>query len=348
MLPVDANFQMPAEWARHLRTFVAWPVRSSMCHPDHFENIQDGYSEIVQAIREFEPVTVIVNPGETDRIRRLIPVAASTHPVDFLELPHNDSWIRDSGPTILRSPDGHLAGINWQFNAWGGKYSPWDLDDALAPAILDHYGVRRFDAPLVMEGGSFHTDGEGTLLTTEECLLHPNRNPALTREQIERYLRQYLGVAKVIWLKRGLAGDETDGHVDNIACFAAPGKVLIQVCDDPADDNAEITRNNLAILARATDAMGRRLEIVPIRQPPRQDEDGQRLTLSYLNFYFVNDGIILPVFGGATGETDEKACATLAGLYPGRRIRRINGLGIISEGGNVHCATQQMTEGILK
>jgi agmatine deiminase len=193
-----------------------------------------------------------------------------------------------------------------------------------------------------MEGGSLHTDGEGTLLTTEECLLNPNRNPDLTREQIETYLKQYLNIQKVIWLKRGLSGDETDGHVDNIACFAAPGKIIMQTCDDPSDENYNITLENLEILNNSTDAKGRKLEIIQINQPPRADYEGERLTLSYLNFYFVNAGIILPTFGGNAADADKKAEEILSLAFPDRKIRAVDGIEVIKEGGNVHCTTQQM------
>jgi agmatine deiminase len=274
-------------------------------------------------------------------VRRLLPEER----ISLLTVPHNDAWLRDNGPTFVRDAGGRLAGINWKFNAWGGKYAPWDLDDAVAPAVLEAYGIRRFDAPLVMEGGSFHTDGEGTLLTTEECLLNPNRNPHLSREQIESCLCGFLGVEKVIWLKRGLAGDETDGHVDNIACFAAPGKVLMQVCSDPRDENYAITQENLQILREARDARGRAFEVVPIGQPPAAYCGDQRLTLSYLNFYFVNGGIIVPVFGGNAAEADAAAVRILQETFPDRRIRTIDGMAVIKEGGNVHCTTQQMPAG---
>jgi agmatine deiminase len=207
---------------------------------------------------------------------------------------------------------------------------------------LKQAGITQFDAPLVMEGGSIHTDGEGTILTTEECLLNVNRNPELSREQIEAYVKEFTGSEVIIWLECGLSGDETDGHVDNIACFVAPGKVMIQVCDDSQDENYAITQTNLAILEQARDAKGRKLEIVKLQQPPRVDYEGSRLTLSYLNFYFVNGGIILPIFGGTAADTDQKAIDTLASLFPDRRIRTVNGMGVIKEGGNVHCTTQQM------
>jgi agmatine deiminase len=338
MDPKDLNYRMPAEWAPHQRTYIAWPVRESMCYPEQYEQVCRGYQEIIDAIAEFEPVTVIVNPDEMDRVRRLF----SSARVECLPVEHNDAWLRDNGPTFLTNDQGELAAVNWRFNAWGGKYSPWDLDDAVAAAVAKHAGVRRFDAPLVMEGGSFHTNGEGTLLTTEECLLNPNRNPDLGREEIEAALKRFLHAERVIWLKRGLSGDETDGHVDNIACFAAPGKVILQVCEDPEDENFEITRENLSILQQAEDARGRRLEIIPIHQPPKVCYNGKRLTLSYLNFYFVNGGIILPIFGGLAAAADREAIRVLSETFPDRRIRTIDGMAIIREGGNVHCTTQQM------
>ncbi|NUU61476.1 agmatine deiminase family protein [Paenibacillus agri] len=338
MYPKELNYTMPPEWSQHERTFISWPVQASMCFPDNHESVCQGYAEIIKAMAEFEPVTVIVNPDELKTVEALV----GGPRVSLLPIAHNDAWLRDNGPTFVVNEEGALAGVNWKFNAWGGKYSPWDLDDNVAPQILEHLKVTRYDAPLVMEGGSIHTDGEGTVLTTEECLLNTNRNPDLGRDEIEEQLRNYIGAESVIWLKRGLSGDETDGHVDNIACFAAPGKVIIQVCDDPQDENYEITQENLRILENATDAKGRKLEIIKIQQPPRVDGEDGRLTLSYLNFYFVNGGIVLPVFGGTAVETDKLAAETLAGLFPDRRIRTVNGMAVIGEGGNVHCTTQQM------
>lgn len=338
MYPKDLNYTMPAEWGKHERTFISWPVQASMVFPDNHKSVCDGYAEIIRAIAEFEPVTVVVNPDDLGMVEEL-ELGAN---VTLLPIRHNDAWLRDNGPTFVLGEDGVLAGVNWKFNAWGGKYSPWDLDDEVAPQILEQLKMKRFDAPLVMEGGSIHTDGEGTLITTEECLLNTNRNPELDRADIEEYVRKYTGTESIIWLKRGLSGDETDGHVDNIACFAAPGKVIIQVCDDPQDENFGITQENLRILENAVDAKGRKLEIIQIQQPPRVDYEDSRLTLSYLNFYFVNGGIILPVFGGTASGTDKLAEQSLAALFPDRRICTVNGMAVIGEGGNVHCTTQQM------
>lgn len=338
MNPKALNYTMPAEWTQHERTFISWPIEASMVYPEQYEAVCASYAEIITAIAEFEPVTVVINPDDEVLVRSFV----KQENVTLLPIEHNDAWLRDNGPTFIQNAEGKLAGVNWKFNAWGGKYSPWDLDDAVAPQILKQAGVTQFDAPLVMEGGSIHTDGEGTILTTEECLLNKNRNPELSREQIEAYVKEFTGSDVIIWLERGLSGDETDGHVDNIACFVAPGKVIIQVCDDPQDENYAITQTNLAILEQARDAKGRKLEIVKLQQPPRVDYEGSRLTLSYLNFYFVNGGIILPVFGGTAAKTDQMAMDTLASLFPDRRIRTVNGMGVIKEGGNVHCTTQQM------
>lgn len=344
MKPTDLSYSMPPEWAKHTRTFLSWPVRTSMVFPEDYESVCQGYAEIARAIAEFEPVTLIVNPTDAEQVKAYF---IDTPNVDFLPIPHNDAWFRDNGPTFVVNDAGDVAGVNWRFNAWGGKYAPWDLDDGVAPQLLEKYGNRRFDAPLVMEGGSLHVDGEGTLLTTEECLLNKNRNPDWSREQIEEQLKSYLNVSTIIWLKRGLDGDETDGHVDNIACFAAPGKVIIQVCDDPEDPNYAITQENLRILYDATDAQGRHLEIIPIQQPPMATFNDSRLTLSYLNFYFVNGGLVLPVFGGTAELTDRLAEKVLQDIYPDRRIRKVNGMAIIKEGGNVHCTTQQMPAGAV-
>jgi len=332
-------YTMPAEWQPHACTFISWPIQASMCYPDSYEAVCAGYAGLIEAIAEFEPITVLVNPNELEQVTARLPANPQ---ITCLSIAHNDAWLRDNGPTFVHAADGSLVGVNWRFNAWGGKYSPWDLDDQVAPQLLEQLGVLRLDAPLVMEGGSIHVDGCGTLLTTEECLLNDNRNPDMDRNAIEAELRRYLGVETFIWLKQGLSGDETDGHVDNVACFAAPGKVILQVCNDPADANSAITEQNRKTLREAKDARGQALEVIEIEQPPYAEFEGQRLTLSYLNFYFVNGGIILPVFGGAAAETDKLAAAQLAALFPERRIRTVDGMAVIREGGNVHCTTQQM------
>ena len=335
------DFLMPAEWEKHERTFIEWPVQDALIHPENYEEVCKGYADVVKAIASFEPVTLLVRKEDMQCAETFCKDSA-----ERLELPHNEGWVRHNGPTFVWNSKKELAGINWRFNAWGEKYKPYDLDDAVAASLLEHFKIASFDAPLVLEGGSIHTDGEGTLLSTKQCLLNPNRNPELSQAAIEEHLKHYLNVSKILWLDQGLYGDETDGHVDNIACFAKPGVVLLQTCYEEKDPNYAITQENLSRLQGAVDANGRTIKIVEIPHPPERFYKGTRLTLSYLNFYFVNNGIILPVFGQDASETDAQAQEILQALYPERRIKTVDGMSLIKEGGNVHCITQQMPLGM--
>lgn len=327
---------MPPEWAPHERTLLSWPVQRSCIHPENYTEICLGYAEVVKAIASFEPVTLLVE-AET----RPHAEALCGQGIDYLEIPHNDAWFRDNGPTFVLHEQQQL-GLHWIFNAWGEKYTPYTQDAAAGALVLKELGIPCREIPLVLEGGSIHTDGEGTLLTTEQCLLNPNRNPEKSRAEIEAILKETLGIQKILWLKHGLFGDETDGHVDNVACFAKPGTLIMQVCNQPNDPNYAITQENLAILQKERDAQNRALEIIPIEQPPARDYQGERLTLSYLNFYLVNGGLILPVFGGDAAETDQAAQEILQRVFPTRKIVTTDGVKLIKEGGNVHCITQQM------
>ena len=339
MYPAELGFKMPPEWEKHSRTFMEWPVKEAIW-PEPFEEILPVFADIVQKIDSFEPVTLIARPELADEAARFCGTG-----IEILPLEHNDSWMRDNGPTFLTNSRGEVAGINWIFSGWGGKFLAED-DNRVASKLLHHFAVPCFDLPIVMEGGSFHVDGEGTLLTTEECLLNSNRNPNLSKADIEYFLKQSLNVSQIIWLKKGWIGDDTDGHVDNLACFARPGVIVTQVCNDPADPNYEISEANLKIMKAAMDARGRKFEIIQIEQPPADYYLDNRLTLSYLNFYFVNGGIILPQFGGKALENDQRAKDILQQLFPKRKIVTINGSVIARGGGNVHCLTQQMPASI--
>jgi len=320
---------------------MAWPVSQEQW-PDDYETVCRAYASVARAISGFEPVTMIARPELAGHAANLCGPS-----VDILLMEHDDAWLRDNGPTFVVNGEGQVAGISWHFNGWGGKFSPWETDDLVAARLLSHLKLDCFQAPIVLEGGSIHVDGEGTLLTTEECLLNRNRNPHWSRAEMEKVLQQYLGISKIIWLKRGLYGDHTDGHVDNVACFARPGLVLVQACYDRADPNYEITQENIAILESSRDARGRKLEVVKVQQPPPVYWKGVRLPLSYINFYFVNGGIILPTFGGACRTTDEKAVALLKEIFPERRLVTVDGMPIVKGGGCVHCITQQMPAGRL-
>lgn len=328
---------MPAEWAPRQGTLMAWPVRAE-AWLDGLDEARAGCAEAANAISGAEPVIMVVRPECAAAARKQLSSA-----VEIWELPHDDSWMRDNGPTFILNPSGERAAVKWRFNAWGRKYAPYDADDALAPLILERMGVRRFDAPLVMEGGSIHSDGEGTILATEECLLNPNRNPALSRTDIEGYLRAYVGAKKILWLKKGIPGDETDGHVDNVACFVEPGVVAVQTQADAAlsreDDNARALEN-------FRDAAGRSLRVIRIPEPPSRFCRGERLTLSYINYYPVSGALVVPLFGrdgdADARKADDTALGILRDAYPGRKMFGIDGIKIIKGGGNVHCITQQI------
>lgn len=336
----NKNYCMPAEWEMHERTFIEWPVKESLVWPDNHEEVIEGYANVINAIADFEKVTLLVNEDTYEEAK-----SKCKENVELLTIPHNDAWCRDNGPTFIWDECKNLASINWNFNAWGERFTPYDLDNQVARQIIDHVKVKGFDADIVLEGGSIHVDGEGTLLTTKECLLNKNRNPDLSKDQIEEQLKHYLGIKKIVWLNQGLYGDETDGHVDNVACFAKPGVILLQTCKDPKDPNYKISEENLEILKNATDAKGRKITIIEIPQPPARYYKEVRLTLSYLNFYMVNQGIILPVFGEEATQSDRLAEEILCKVFPSRKIVTVDGMSLIKEGGNVHCITQQMPAG---
>lgn len=332
---------MPAEWSRHACTFMEWPV-TALTWKEALKKATEAYAAAAMAISEFEPVFMLAPHGSVDAA-----AAACGPKVKIIPMEYDDSWVRDNGPTFLIDNNKQLAAVNWGFNAWGGKEASWSKDDRVAPTLLELLGVERFDAPVILEGGSIHTDGEGTLLTTEQCLLNKNRNPRLTRRELEIVLEEYLGVKKIIWLKQGLEGDRTDGHIDNVACFAGPGRVLLQACEDPADPNYHAYLGNLEILEGERDYADRRLEIFTVAQPSSRLYKGKRLPLSYINLYFVNGGLIYPVFGGECAKSDERAGHLLRELFPEREVVGLDCSVIIKGGGSIHCITQQMPDGLL-
>ena len=328
---------MPAEWFPHQGTIVEWPVKASVVYPDLYEETCDAYREIILAINEFEKVYVIID----DTTAKAAMEACLDH-VTYMKIDHNDAWVRDNGPTYVHDETGKSLGINWRFNAWGEKYLPYDLDDQVAGLFLAKMQHKQIDIPMVLEGGSIHVDGEGTLLSTKECLLNENRNPSMTQDEIESILSEALGVDKFLWLDYGLYGDETDGHIDNIACFVRPSEVMLQICDDPSDPNYDITHKAKTYLESSVDSKGRPIKVHTIEAPPARYFRDERLTLSYLNYYLVNGAVILPVFGGEAEVYDQRAIEKLEQLYPERQIVPVEGHKLIREGGNVHCITQQI------
>ena len=331
-LLMTTGFFMPGEWGMHSACWMAWPCRVEVWgSAELMAQARTAFANVARAIAGFEPVKMIVNPPDVNNAAKMLGDAA-----EVIAMPIDDSWLRDSGMTFVRDNHNAVAGINWRFNAWGEKYKPFDNDNAVAKHILQHLQMRRFDAPLIMEGGSFHCDGEGTILTSEQCLLHPNRNPHLSRADIEKHLCHYLGGDTVIWLVGDERDTETDGHIDNIACFVAPGAVLL--CG-----GGKHSAENLHRLQTATDSRGRRLHIRQIPSPSVR-ENGAALLASYINFYPANGGIVMPSFGVAE---DDAARGIIAQCFAGRRVVQVDARAIIRGGGGIHCITQQQPAGTI-
>ena len=319
---------MPAEWAPHERTIMCWPARDAMWG-ERFARAQADHAAVANAIAAFEPVLMAADPRFAAEARRQCGSG-----VDVVEIPLDDSWARDSGPIFVRDGD-ERAGVQFGFNGWGGKYAPFDEDARFATRVLEHLGAPRRDAThLILEGGSITVDGEGTLITTEQCLFEEHRNPRLSREEIEAELRAQLGAERVIWLGLGLVeDDDTDGHVDNICAFVAPGKVVLQTVTDEAAENFEHCRENARRLADAG------LEVVELPWLPYVPGEEPAVVVPYLNFYICNGGLIVPTRGE---ETDDEALALIASLYPGREAVAVPGETLALGGGGVHCITQQV------
>ena len=311
---------------------MAWPCRTELWG-DGLAAARQAYAAVARTIAGFEPVTMVAREADAAEAGALCGPS-----VQVLAAPIDDSWMRDFGPTFVVNRDGDVRGVAWQFNAWGGKYRDYDNDATLAARLLDRVGIPRFDAPFVLEGGAIHSDGEGTALATETVLLNPNRRMASSRAAAEALLRDWIGAETVIWLPAGLVDDETDGHIDNVACFAGPGRVLARIAPDPSDPNHAGLAANLSLLSKARDARGRRLEVVPLPQTTRRDAAGRPLAASYINFYIADGGIVMPSFASAE---DDAAAAMIAQAFPGRRIVQVDARPLDPGGGGIHCITQQ-------
>jgi agmatine deiminase len=354
--PRADGFHMPAEWAPQTQAWMIWPER-----PDNWrlggKPVQSAHVALAKAIARFEPVTVGVSAAQYDNARARLDVPN----IRVVEISSNDAWIRDTGPTFVINDKGAVRGVDWGFNAWGGfdggLYSPWNLDEQVASKVLDIERCPRYVTEgFVLEGGSIHVDGEGTLITTEECLLNRNRNAHLSREEIEAVLHDHLAVEKVIWLPDGLYNDETDGHVDNFCCYVRPGEVLLAWTDDPKDPNYPRCQAAMAVLKNARDAKGRTLIVhkMPIPDPLFATEEEcagvdqvhgsqernpfVRLAGSYVNFLIVNGGLIAPSFDDPL---DEAAREILQRLFPEHEVVMVPGRELLLGGGNIHCLTQQ-------
>ena len=332
---VAGKWRMPAEWEAHEACLMAWPTRRELWM-GMLEVAEREYAAVANAIAEHEPVRMVVAPGTGDRAQRLLSAG-----IELIELALDDSWLRDSGPIFVRGEeDGTRAAVDFRFNSWGERFSPWDQDALLGARLLQRLDVARIESELVLEGGSITVDGEGTLITTEQCLLNPNRNPQLHRGQIEAELRRTLGVTEIIWLPFGHADDaHTDGHVDGVCTFVKPGTVLVQSCEDPAHPDHARMRANRAVLEAARDARGRMLEIIELPLYPYGELGGHRTSVSYVNLYVANGAVIVPV---ASTAMDGAALEIIADAFPDHAVVPVPAKCIAVGGGGVHCITQQM------
>ena len=352
--PKQDGFRMPAEFEAQERIWMLWPERCDNWRQGA-KPAQKAFADVARAISEFEPVTVCVSARQYANARRILPPE-----ITVVEMSSDDAWVRDCGPTFVVNDKGGVRGIDWAFNAWGGLYDglyfPWNMDDAVARKICELAGVDSYATPdFVLEGGSIHVDGQGTVLTTEMCLLSPGRNPDMTKEQIERMLCEYLNCSKVLWIRDGVDPDETNGHIDDVACFTAPGEVACIWTDDPDHPFYTQSHDAYEFLCRQTDAAGRALKVHKLcltKKPvylegadtidaadgtlPRRD--GEVSIASYMNFLIVNGGVILPQYGD---ENDALAIKQVQAMFPDRRVVGVMTREVAFGGGNIHCITQQ-------
>lgn len=333
---------MPAEWAPHERTVMCWPARDDLWGA-HRPQAVDEYVGVAAAVAQFEPVTMVAPPRYAEEAEARC--AGLAGDVTVLEMAIDDSWARDSGPLYAVGATGDRVVVDVTFNSWGEKFLPYADDAMFARRWAAHAGVPVVDEVMVLEGGSVSVDGAGTVLTTEQCLLHPNRNPDMDRAQVEAGLHRVLGTDHVVWLPFGLAlDDDTDGHVDNVAAFTAPGSVLLQCCDDPAEEDHRRAAANADVLASATAADGTPLATVEVPVLPFAELGGERLVVPYLNLYLCNGGAVVPVSGHPA---DDEMLALVGEQLSGRRVVPVPAVAIAFGGGGPHCITQQVPAALV-
>ena len=347
-LPVRLGYRWPAEWEPHASTWLSWP-KNPATWPDHFEPVPGEFTQFVRTLALFERVNILA--GGQAVMKQARALVGDVPNVTLHDIETNDAWCRDHGPTFLARGQGsgvrspgieQKALVDWEYNAWGGKYPPFDKDNEVPRKIAELQGRLRFTPGIILEGGAIDGNGLGTVMTTKSCLLNPNRNPQLSQPDVERYLRDYLGASKVLWLTGGeIAGDDTDGHIDQIARFVGPRTVVVSMSEDGADENYAPSRLNWNELARMTDQDGQPLLLVPLPLPAAKFVDGQRLPAGYCNFVFANGGVVVPQFDDAA---DAKAIKILQELLPDRRVVGSPSLNLIWGLGSFHCLSQQEPE----
>ena len=324
----SAGFYMPAEWQTHARCWMAWPCREGF----NSEATCRNYAEVAKVISSFEPVSMVVHPRDREMAQAVL-----GNDIECVEIPIDDGWFRDNGPNFLITDHGDVAAACFAFNAWGGNYEPFDDDAQAGPRLLSQLGLRMFQSGMTAEGGGITVDGEGTLITTETCFLNPNRNPGWSKDEVEAELCRMLGVTKVLWIPGDPYEDETNGHVDGLAAFVAPGRVLVEAALDSAHPRYDILMENRRALEGQTDAMGRALDLIFI-EDAWQCDGGDRFCTSYINSYIANGAVIVPSYGLPA---DDRASAIYQQLFPQREVVSLRIDDIAPGGGGIHCITQQ-------
>lgn len=330
--PRELGYRMPAEWHPHESTWLSWPRPDGISFPDRYDEVMPTLAEMVRTLAAHERVEINVRDEKVESVARN--AIGDLANVRFHRIPSYEPWCRDHGPIFVKR-EHELAVVDWGYNAWGGKYPPFDDDDAVPQRVAELLELPLFSPGIVMEGGSIDVNGDGLLLTTETCLLNPNRNPHLTKKQIEQYLKDYIGVERILWLGDGIVGDDTDGHVDDLCRFVNTDTVVTVVEQDPKDQNYEPLQENLKRLRKMNDIK----RIVELPMPGIVEYDGQRLPASYANFYIANGVVLLPTYRHK--ENDQRAQETLQQLFSDRRVVPIDGTNLIWGLGSFHCLTQQ-------
>jgi agmatine deiminase len=343
--PAEMGYRFPAEWEPQSGTWFSWPRPEGISFPDYYDRIPGNFAEIFKAITPRQLVHINVPNGNYETIvrRTLGEHGVNLRRVRFHHIATNESWCRDHGPAfVVRERRGkrEMAVVDWGFNAWGGKYPPFDADDAVPTRIAEALSLPVFYPGIVMEGGAIDVNGMGSLLTTEACLLNPNRNPGLSKKRIEKYLRDYYGQTNILWLGDGIEGDDTDGHVDDLARFINPTTIAVAAEFNKKDKNARILRENIRRCEKLRDQDGRPFDLCVLPMPKRVERDGQRLPATYLNFLFVNGALLVPTFGDR--KNDALAIGLLAEALPRHEVIGIDCTELIWGLGAIHCASQQV------
>lgn len=341
--PTQLGYRMPAEWERHAGTWFSWPRRDGISFPDRYDTVPPVYAELIRHLVAVEDVNINVWNREMEETVRAVLQEhhVPTERVFFHPFPAYEPWCRDHGPIFLvRTREGvrERAIIDWGYNAWGGKYPPFDLDDAVPQRVAELRRLPLFSPGIILEGGSIEVNGRGTLLTTEACLLNPNRNPKLSQSEISQYLRDFLGVSRIVWLGEGIVGDDTDGHIDDLARFVSPTTVVTIVEEDIEDANFQLLQENFQRLRRATDQDGHLFKVVALPTPGMVHYQGQRLPASYANFYIANELVLVPTF---RHRNDARAVEILQQEFPDRKVVGVDSSELIWGLGSFHCITQQ-------